>query len=366
MAGILSGLGYGLPSNYGTPYQGINEFMLGGTLLANQGANRGGGTGAAYFNYLADIYGSDTAARIAEINGMSAQEVERIRQGGALDVSREQGYTDRYQADTQYDIAGLNDATNRYGIDSAERLGQYKTGGDIYGQELAYDLGQSRNATDRYGKDVEKYGLDIGREVAGMREQGETGRAHIGASQGALTDILRDNRRGQMLSSPLVASMLGTNFSGLMGNAMNALSGTPAAATSTAQKFSAPNAYDAESTVASLLSQITGNGQPQMDYPKAGPFTPSTVPQQPGIAQRPTTPTAPTGGGGYQAPQRPPTAPPNQTPIPIPEQTNNGPRMKVVEPKPLNKLSPQAMPGFVAPTQQQLDKTAHLPYPVKW
>lgn len=289
----------------GPDYNAMNQQALMGTMLANRGGGGGGGGGGAYYNYLGDIYGADRNVDIANIQAEAQRAVEEMRGGMGRDVANIQGANSRYGDDTRYDIAGLQDATNRYGIDATERLGNYRTGADIYGAELGYDAQMGRNANDRYGHDVEKYGLDVGREVAGMREQGETGRARIGASQGALSDILRDNRRGQVMGSPLVASMLGTDFQGLMGGAMNAMNGTPGAATGAVRNsaFAPSNPYDSNSTVAALLSQITGNGQPAVDYPRAGNFQASAMPATQQIAQRPGAPPAPTPGA-YPAPAR--------------------------------------------------------------
>lgn len=291
----------------GPDYGAQNQMALMGTMLANRGGGGGGGGGGgAYYNYLGDIYGADRNVDIANIQAEAQRAVEEMRGGANRDIANIQGANSRYGDDTRYDIAGLQDATNRYGIDATERLGNYRTGADIYGAELGYDAAMGRNANDRYGHDVEKYGLDVGREVAGMREQGETGRARIGASQGALADILRDNRRGQVMGSPLVASMLGTDFQGLMGGAMNAMNGTPGAATGAVRNsaFAPSNPYDSNSTVAALLSQITGQGQPTPDYPKAGNFQPSPQSNAPApVAQRPGPPPAPTPGA-YPAPAR--------------------------------------------------------------
>lgn len=288
---------YGIPQLGFVDYNAINQNALLGTLMSNRGGGGGGGGGGAigsYYNYLGDIYGADRQLDIANVGANANMDIAGMRGNADRDVANINAGASMYGDDTRYDIAGLQDATNRYGIDAQERLGNYRTQGDIYGAELGYDAAMGRNATDRYGHDVEKYGLDVGREVAGMRDAGETSRARIGASQGALGDILRDNRRGQVMSSPLLASMLGTNFQGLIGGAMGAMNGTPGAATAAAKNsqpsFSAPNPYDSNSTVASLLSQITGEGQPAVDYPRAGAFQQSEMPASERIAQRPDYP----------------------------------------------------------------------------
>lgn len=314
------------PQMGGPNYNMQNGMAMMGTMMANggsmefnpqtgqyqiQGGRPGGGGGgggggpSAYYNYLGDVYGADRNVDIANIQAEAQRAVEEMRGGMGRDVANIQGANSRYGDDTRYDIAGVQDATNRYGIDATERLGNYRTGADIYGAELGYDAAMGRNANDRYGHDVDKYGLDVGREVAGMKEQGETGRARIGASQGALSDILRDNRRGQVMGSPLIASMLGSDFTGLLGGAMGAMNGTPGAATSTARNsgFTASNPYDSNSTVAALLSQITGQGQPTPDYPRAGNFQQSAMPNTPQIAQRPGAPPAATPGA-YPTPAR--------------------------------------------------------------
>ena len=360
-------------NQYGTGVTPIIQSLVGqqsagagaGSNIVSAGISGAAQQAVAKYQYLASIYGSDTAANIAKMNGESAQAVEKIRTGGAADVANIQAGAQKYGADTGYDIAGLNNATNRYGIDSAERLGQGKIGADIYGTDVGYDTAKLKNATDRYGQDVTRYGLDIGREVAGLNDAGATGRARIGASEGALGNILKDSRRGQMMSSPLLQSILGNNFQGLLGGATSALGGTPgSAAMSQAKPFSASNPYDSNSTVAALMSQITGQGQPGPDITRAGLFQASAGSAIPGpTAPRPAPMPMPTGPQ-LPPPNRagqPPIAPPAPTATPKPGPGWQWDGAPVVPP---GSPPPRPLPpsGLVAPTPQDQQM-----YPnVKW